>query len=162
MEAAPLDAEELIRALARHDVDYVVIGGLAVQAHGHPRTTQDLDLIPRPNRANYRRLAQALDDLGARPLELPAPAEPTAADPEQLATAAIVPPLATRHGSIHVMNDVAGAAPYEQLRSRALTIEVAGTSVAVAGLDDLISMKRASGRARDLKDIAALTTPSES
>ena len=54
-----------------------------------------------------------------------------------------------------------GAAPYPLLRRRALVIEVAGTTVAVAGLDDLIAMKRASGRPSDIRDIAALTATGE-
>ena len=44
----PLDIGELIAVLARHEVDYVVIGGVATQVHGHRRTTMDLDLTPDP------------------------------------------------------------------------------------------------------------------
>ncbi|HWA53829.1 MAG TPA: DUF6036 family nucleotidyltransferase [Solirubrobacterales bacterium] len=56
----PLDAERILRALAEHEVDYVLIGGLAVQTHGHVRTTNDADLIPAPDPANLERLASAL------------------------------------------------------------------------------------------------------
>ena len=42
--SAPLDAAELLTALARHDVDCVLIGGTAMQVHGHVRTTQDVDV----------------------------------------------------------------------------------------------------------------------
>ena len=63
----PLDAAIILCTLAEHEVDYVVIGGLAVQAHGHPRTTQDLDLVPEPSAANLRRLRTALEAMGARP-----------------------------------------------------------------------------------------------
>jgi hypothetical protein len=42
----PLDARRIFEALAGHDVEYVLIGGLAVQAHGHTRTTQGVDLVP--------------------------------------------------------------------------------------------------------------------
>jgi predicted nucleotidyltransferase len=59
----PLDAERILRALAEHGVDYVLIGGLAVQTHGHIRTTGDADVIPAPDRANLKRLAVALRDL---------------------------------------------------------------------------------------------------
>jgi hypothetical protein len=51
-----------------HRVDYVVIGGLAVQAHGHTRTTQDLDLGPEPSEENRKRLRAALRALGVRPV----------------------------------------------------------------------------------------------
>src|SRR5262245_33426822 len=64
----PLDAERILRALAEHRVDYVLIGGLAVQTHGHVRTTNDADLIPAPTLANLERLAATLRELGARVL----------------------------------------------------------------------------------------------
>jgi len=59
----PLDLGELIAALARHGVDYLVIGGVATQVHGHRRTTMDLDVTPDPSPDNLRRLGAALDDL---------------------------------------------------------------------------------------------------
>jgi hypothetical protein len=60
----PFDAERILRVLAEHEVAYVLIGGLAVQTHGHVRTTNDADLIPEPDPANLRRLAAALNALG--------------------------------------------------------------------------------------------------
>lgn len=60
---APLDAERIVRVLSEHDVDYVLIGGLAVQTHGHVRTTNDADLVPAPNPDNLQRLAGALNEL---------------------------------------------------------------------------------------------------
>ena len=54
--------------LLEHDVEYVLIGGLAVQTHGHVRTTNDADLIPAPDPANLGRLADALSSLDARVL----------------------------------------------------------------------------------------------
>ena len=63
---APLDAEGILRALAEHGVDYVIIGGLAVQTHGHVRTTVDIDVLPRPDPSNMARLADALNALEAR------------------------------------------------------------------------------------------------
>jgi predicted nucleotidyltransferase len=62
----PLDAERILRALAEHRVDFVLIGGLAVQTHGHVRTTNDADLIPAPDPDNLKRLAEAVRSLGPR------------------------------------------------------------------------------------------------
>lgn len=143
----------LLAVLSQHRVEYTVIGGVAVQVHGHRRTTRDLDVIPRPAPANLRRLAAALAELEARPRDFPGADVPSA---EQLAAAAIVPPLTTNHGELHILNDVPGAAAYDRLRTRALVIDLDGIELAIAGLDDLISMKRASGRPTDLSDIAAL------
>ena len=117
-----------------------------------PRT-KDLDVIPDPGRANLERLAAALADLGAHPRDVPGGA-PTA---EHLEHAPIVPPLTTDHGELHILRDVPGAPPYADLRARALVIDFDGTTLAIAGLDDLIAMKRASGRPADERDIAALT-----
>jgi predicted nucleotidyltransferase len=61
----PLDAERILQVLAEHEVAYVLIGGMAVQTHGHVRTTNDADLIPEPDPANLRRLAAARETLGA-------------------------------------------------------------------------------------------------
>jgi hypothetical protein len=57
---------ELFRALARHDVAYVTIGGMAIQAHGGQRVTQDLDVTIASSKENIARLADALRDLDAR------------------------------------------------------------------------------------------------
>jgi hypothetical protein len=65
--------------------------------------------------------------------------------------------LPRRHGAIYVIHDAPGAPPYDELRGRALEIELGQIRLAVAGRDDLISMKRASGRPVDLEDLAALT-----
>lgn len=152
--AAALDLRALLATLDRHAVQYTVIGGVAVQVHGHRRTTMDLDIIPAPNSRNLKRMINALEELEARPRDIPGGAPPTV---EQLRTAAVVPPLTTRHGELHILRDVPGAPVYADLRARALVIELEGISISIAGLDDLIAMKRASGRPADIGDIAALT-----
>jgi len=152
--AAALDLRALLATLDRHEVEYTVIGGVAVQVHGHRRTTMDLDVIPAPDRQNLERLTEALEELQARPREIPGAGPPKA---EQLETAAVAPPLTTRHGELHIFRDVPGAPPYDDLRARALVVELEGISITIAGLDDLIAMKRASGRPSDVRDIAVLT-----
>jgi hypothetical protein len=149
----PLDASVILRALSDHEVDYVVIGGLAVQTHGHSRTTQDLDLVPEPSPENLARLKAALSDLGARPV---GSSESTTVE---IPSRGVVE-LDTRAGGIDVHLDPPGAAPYYELRSRALELQLEAP-VLVAGRDDLISMKRASGRPIDRSDILALTEPVE-
>ncbi len=149
----PLDIQRLFAALAEHRVDYVVIGGVAAQVHGHRRTTRDLDVIPAPNDENLNRLANALRELEAHPRDLPGGA-PTR---EQLGSAPVVPPLSTAHGELHILRDVPGAAAYDDLRRRGLPLDLQEVQVVIAGLDDLIAMKRASGRPADLEDLAVLT-----
>ena len=150
----PLDAERILEELARHAVDYVIIGGLAVQTHGHVRTTVDIDVYPSPDPSNLARLASALNALDAQILN---------PGSEQLAIEATMLPRATLwqfmtcHGAIDVLFDAPGAPAYDQLRARALELRLGELKLAVAGRDDLISMKRASARPVDLEDIAALT-----
>ena len=152
----PLDAERILDALAQHEVDYVVVGGLAVQTHGHVRTTVDIDIYPRPEPPNLARLADALSALDARVLN--PGSDGLQLDANALPRATLWQ-LSTRHGAVDVLLDAPGAPPYDELRRRALVVKLGELSVAVAGRDDLISMKRASGRQVDLEDLAALTDP---
>lgn len=154
---APLDVGELIATLARHRVEYLVIGGVATQVHGHRRTTMDLDVAADPSPENLRRLGAALAELEARPRDAGVEeGELSIGDSERPAIAAIVPPLLTRHGQIHVLKEPKGARKFEEMRERALVVDLDGNEVAIVGLDDLIRMKRAAGRPADLDDIAAL------
>ena len=154
----PLVIGGLIEVLARHGVDYVVIGGVATQVHGHRRTTMDLDLTPDPDPENLARLGAALAELDAHPVDAAFEgAEIAPADPERLALAAIVPPLMTRHGQVHVLKDPKGGRAFDELREAALVVDLNGVDVAIVSLDDLIRMKRAAGRPRDIEDVAALS-----
>lgn len=152
----PLDAERILTTLAEYQVDFVLVGGLAVQTHGHTRSTVDVDVFPRPDRSNLARLANALNELGARVLN--PGSEGLVIDAAMLPRAALWQ-FATAHGSVDVLHEAPGAPPYEALRRRALEIWIGDVRLAVAGRDDLISMKRASGRPEDLDDLAALTEP---
>lgn len=153
---------EIFAALHRHGVDYVAIGGIAANAHGSRRLTLDVDIIPAPEESNYERLVAALDDLGA-----PASAvdsdfrELDPRDSFDLARATVLK-LETAAGDLDLLNGAPGASPYPDLRERAIEVEVRGTPVRIVSLDDLIAMKRASGRPRDLRDIADLTGLEES
>lgn len=150
----PLDAERILDAFAQHRVDYVIVGGLAVQTHGHVRTTVDIDVYPRPEPANLARLADALNSLDAQILN--PGSEKLAVDARMLPRATLWQ-FATRHGAVDVLFDAPGAPPYDELLGHALKIRLGDLELAVASLDDLISMKRASARPVDLEDLAALT-----
>lgn len=156
-----LDPARIFATLDGHDVDYVTIGGFAVIAHGFVRATADVDLVARQDRLNLERLAAAFAELNARLRGVDAELleiDPT--DPDALASGASFT-LATDAGPVDYLNEVPGAAEYEGLRQRAVETTAAGVTVRVAGLDDLIRMKRASGRLRDLRDIANLTPPED-
>jgi hypothetical protein len=150
----PLDAQRILEELARHRVDFVLVGGMAAQTHGNTRMTNDVDVIPHPDPQNLARLAEALRALDARVLN------PGHEDLEIDATMlprATIWQLATPHGDIDVLHEAPGAAPYDQLRERALVIALDELRIPVAGRDDLIRMKLARGRPVDRADVAALT-----
>jgi hypothetical protein len=149
-----LDASEIFRILAEHRVDYVLIGGIAVQTHGHVRMTNDADLIPSPEPANLARLVDALNALGARVLNPGHEENPI--DATMLPRETIWQ-FTTRAGGIDVMLEVPGGREFAELREATLEVQLGEITVPVAGFEDLIRMKEARGRKTDLEDIAALT-----
>jgi len=151
-----LDAERILRALAEHGVEYVLIGGLAVQTHGHVRTTNDADLIPAPDPANLERLAKALRALEAKVLN---PGQEDLPVDAGMLPRATIWQFGTRDGGVDVMHEVPGGRPYEELAERALRVRLGDVEVPVVDLDDLIHMKLARGRPVDLADVGALTDP---
>lgn len=153
---APLDAERILRALAEHEVDYVLIGALAVLIHGYGRATNYADLIPAPNPANLERLATALRSLGARVLN---PGEEGTEISAAMLPKAAIWQFVTRDGGIDVMHEVPGGRSYAELSDRAFHVRLGDIDVPVVGLDDLIQMKLARGRPLDMADVAALTDP---
>lgn len=111
--------------------------------------------MPAPDLENLERLATALIALDAHPTDF-GPSAPTPSA-EQLHIAPIVPPLTTRHGDLHILNDVPGASAYDGMRNRALTTDLDGIAVHIVSVDDLIRMKKKAGRPNDIEDIEALT-----
>lgn len=147
---------EILRALQRHDVAFVVIGGFSLAAHGAQRGTKDVDIVPDPDRANLARLGRALSELRARVdlKDLDASELGIEPDADGLALGGNWV-LETESGLLDVLQDVAGVRGYEQLREGAieLRLEQLDAPLLCAGLDDLIAMKTAAGRPQDLIDV---------
>jgi predicted nucleotidyltransferase len=164
MHAPPdreFQADAILKALSRHRVNFVVIGGIAVQGHGYIRGTYDLDIIVEPTVLNATHLSEALMELEA---QLRVPGTLRLTDPHQLRAAPLISTMTT-FGPVDVVHVEHVAGPpknYEALRARALVIRLEEIEVPVAALSDLIRMKRAAGRDQDLADIEALTRDPES
>jgi hypothetical protein len=153
------DPERVFATLASHGVEYIVVGGLAVQVHGHVRMTNDLDLIPAPTPENLARLAAALNELDARVLN---PGHQGMNIDATTLPRATLWQFATSAGDVDVLHDAPGAASFASLRARALEVKLGELTIAFAGRDDLIRMKLKAGRPVDLGDIAALTQQDDS
>lgn len=152
----------ILATLVANEVEFLLVGGLAVGYHGYPRATKDIDIVPAPDAANLARLSAALGELDA---ELLAVGEFRREEmPVQLSAEALRGganwDLRTTHGRLDVIQYLAGAleAPrdYERLRSRAVPGHYPFGTVWVAGYDDLIDLKTLAGRDQDLIDIRAL------
>lgn len=149
------DARELFAALARHGVDYVTVGGIAIQAHGGQRLTQDLDIAIAASGENLTRLADALVDLDARILG-PDGRRSTSAPSAALLGSSDQWHLITDHGPLDVVTLPAHLGPFKEMRARAHEIPLGELTIPIAHRDDLLEMKRASARPQDVADVRLL------
>lgn len=148
------DPRGMLRLLADADVDFVVIGGVAVIASGYVRTTRDLDIAFAGDASNLEALGGVLTDINAK-LRGVDERIPFVADARTLAGIQLLT-LDTDLGWLDVHRTVPGVDSFERLRSRGRKVAISGVPVLIADVEDLIAMKRAAGRPRDLTDIDAL------
>lgn len=162
-EIAPLDVEGLLAALDAASVRFVVIGGFAVGAHGYPRATKDLDIVPDPDPDNLRRLATVLADLDASVLGMEEFGEDEVIQPDlaglQMGGNFV---LATNRGRLDIMQIVGPDLEYNDLEAAAVEDEVFDHRVRFCGFDHLIAMKEAAGRPEDEIDLQRLRESRES
>jgi len=149
-----LHISALLGRLADASVDFVVIGGVAVIAHGYERNTKDLDICYSPERANLEALGAVLIALGAR-LRGVDEEIPFVADARTLMRTQILT-LDTREGGLDLLVDPTGSPGYRALKERAARIDFDGFEVLIASIDDLLAMKRAANRPQDQADVQAL------
>jgi hypothetical protein len=157
-----LDPVPLLKHLHEHDVEHIIIGGLAVSAHGHVRPSKDLDIVPNPTRENLERLVSALVSANAveaevsdfKPAELPM----SVTRVEDLLQGGNFC-LLTDLGDLDIFQWASGIEAddlYAELDREALSGSVEGVPVRVCGLNHLRAMKRAAGRPQDLADLERL------
>ena len=143
----------ILRALDRHGVHYVLIGGLAGTLHGSPAATYDVDLAAEQTRDNLQRLAVALTEIGA--LRYTDPDEPLAA-PTAETFIYVVESFTTPIGYVDVFRQATAIGGYDRLRPRADVKDVEGIQILVASLDDIIASKQATNRPKDQAQLPAL------
>jgi len=149
--------DELLRRLVAANAEFVLIGGLALNAWGVVRGTKDVDIVVDKDGDNLARIAEVAFALGGQVQTREAFVS------SKLSIAALLADgqrvlIETDLGPLDVVQGLPGVPEYPALRSRAREVEIAGTTILVCSLDDLRDMKRAAGRTRDLADLEDLET----
>lgn len=134
---------------------YVVIGGVAVQAHGGQRMTQDLDIVVPSADEDFERLAAALAAIDARLLG-PTGERSRGTPSARLLASSDLTHLDSDHGRLDVLTLPAALGRFDDLRARAHEVALGDLVVPIAAREDLIAMKRASQRPQDLEDVMLL------
>ncbi|MEM8963651.1 MAG: DUF6036 family nucleotidyltransferase, partial [Acidobacteriota bacterium] len=156
------EIEQVLTALNQAEVLYLVVGGLAVVLHGHLRTTMDLDLVVRLQEENLGRALDALQDLGyasVLPVPLSQLADPAIRD-MWIREKNMIAFSLWNPGQPLFKLDILVSEPFDfaSTYQRSVQVTLGATKARVVSLDDLIDLKRQSGRPQDLADIDALET----
>ena len=151
---------ELLQSLSDEQVQYVLVGGLAVQLHGFLRSTFDIDLVLAMNDENLSRFIAVAQGFGLVPV-IPVPLD-------SLRNASLIDQWHREKGMLafglrepHIGGSVVDVLvrpdiTYDRLVANAVAGELFGRKVWIASIDDLLVMKRVANRPKDQLDIAAL------
>lgn len=139
-----MDIENLLRLLNAHNVEFVIIGATAFPPHGYARATLDIDIFIRPEPQNVIRVLNALRDFGYDITEI---------TPEDLLTKKVLIRQYLVETDIHPF--VAGLT-FDQVWENKISGTFGKEKVYYASLADIILMKEAAGRPKDLEDLKAL------
>ncbi len=139
-----MDTESLLKLLKGHKVDFVIIGATAFPVHGYARATLDIDIFIRPEKSNAERAWDALKEFGY---------EVTDISIEDLLKKKILIRQYAVETDIHPF--VKGVS-FEHVWKNKVKAKFGNTFVYFTSLDDLIKMKKAAGRPRDLEDLKIL------
>ncbi len=147
-----LDVQGIFEALDRGDVEFLVIGGVAVGFHGFVRGTKDVDIVPNPEPENLEKLAGMLATLDAR---IEGVEEFKGELPDALALGGNWV-LRTRLGRFDIMQWIGDDPLWEKLSPTAVEAEIGGLPVKFASYEDLVALKEQAGRPQDLIDLQRL------
>ena len=152
---------DLFRALQKHHVQYVVVGGLAMVLHGYARATVDVDLVLALDNNNLSRFLEAAQELQLKP-SLPVKIE-SLCDAAQLDEW-----LREKHMIAFALRSPLPASPtidiivrpkvsFDEMYANRIEKTITGVTVPLAAIDDLIVLKTGTGRLRDEYDVRILT-----
>lgn len=157
---AAFDPLLAIRILLRHEVRFLMVGGMAAAVWGSPTVTNDLDICYARDRSNLEHLSEALHELDASLRGAP-DSLPSQLDPRTLQLGDSFT-FNTKAGNLDILGTPSGTAGYEDLVRSATSFEIDdGLRVVVTSLSDLIRMKRSAGRPKDLVELEILAALKE-
>ncbi len=149
------DLRALLAALHEREVRFIVIGGVAVGAHGYVRATEDLDLVPDPDPANLKLLTAALEALDSiMPTVEGRPFDPDKDGAVILRGGNVT--ADTIFGGLDVVQRLRGVPAYSELSEDAVESDLLGIPVRVCSLGRLREMKQVLGRTQDRADLENL------
>jgi hypothetical protein len=148
------DLRALLEVLHQRDVRFVVIGGVAVAAHGYVRGTEDLDLVPDPDPANLDRLTESLEALDCTLPTVGRAFDPST-DVSVIRRGGNIT-ANTRFGGLDIVQRAIGVPSYFALMQDAVESELLGVPVQICSLARLREMKQAAGRDQDRADLSSL------
>ena len=140
------DFKEFVQFLNANAFEYLVVGGYALMAHGHPRYTGDIDFWVEPTRANIANLLMALGQFGFPSIDLK--------EEDFLVEQAVIQ-LGFPPARIDLMVAVSGVEFASAYKSR-LKVDLDGTQNNVISRYDFIRNKKATGRPKDFIDLKEL------
>jgi hypothetical protein len=155
-----MDYEAIFSGLSREMIDYLIVGGLAVNFHGIPRMTYDIDVMISLEKPNILKTVSMLDSWGYRPQVAVDPRDLTDQETrnqwiqDKNMRALSFYNQQSPMGEIDLIIDT--PIPYERLKAGAVIFEVKGNPVPVVSIQDLIELKRLSGRRQDNSDVEHL------
>ena len=136
--------ENLLKLLKEHNVDFIVIGATAFPVHGYARATLDIDIFIKPERSNAEKSLQALKEFGY---------DVTDVEIEDL----IQKKLLIRQYAVETdIHPFVKGITFDQVWKNKVKAKFGDTFVYFASLNDLIKMKKAAGRIKDLEDLKFL------
>ena len=140
------DYVDMLRCLNRAGVDYMLVGGWAVNMYGYIRATVDLDIWILADADNAKKVYAAVAEFGAPVSEM---------KPDEFAEYGMIFQIGVAPCRVDIISKISGVS-YADAVTRAVSKTIDGIPVRIISLEDLIANKKASGRAKDLADVEVL------
>jgi len=142
------DYKDMLRMLSDHKVRFMLVGGYAFSAHGHPRGTLDIDFFIEPTLENAEALYRALTAFGA-------PLKSIGVSAADFTKDDFIYQIGVQPRRIDIINKISGV-PFSGAYQRSVEAELDGIKLRVISLEDLLANKKAAGRPKDLVDVTTI------